>query len=90
MTGSGARAVAGRQGVVTEERTNPEQDDVTLAEIEVESDVMDADVEGLAPAPERPSAPPSEPGPDRPELDELDLAEAEVETDVMDADIEGR
>jgi hypothetical protein len=75
---------------VTEERTNPEQDDVTLAEVELESDVMDADIEGLAPAPERPPAPPSQPGPDRPELDELDLVEAELETDVMDADVEGR
>jgi hypothetical protein len=75
---------------VTEERTNPEQDDVTLAEIELESDVMDADVEGLAPAPDRPAATPSEPGEDQPGLDEIDLAEAEAETDVMDADVEGR
>jgi hypothetical protein len=75
---------------VTEERTNPEKDDVTLAEIELESDVMDADVEGLGPAPDRPAATPSEPGEDQPGLDEIDLAEAEAETDVMDADVEGR
>jgi hypothetical protein len=75
---------------VSEERTNPEQDDVTLAEIEVESDVMDADVEGLAPAPDAPRAPADELPGNRPELDEVDLAEAELETDVMDADLEGR
>jgi hypothetical protein len=75
---------------VTQERTNPAQDDVTLAEVELESDVMDADVEGLSPAPERPAAAPAGPGDDRPGLDEVDLAEAEAETDVMDADVEGR
>jgi hypothetical protein len=75
---------------VTEEPKNPELDDVTLAEIELESDVMDADVEGLAPAPERPQAAPAEPVQDQPELDEVDLAEAEAEADVMDADVEGR
>jgi hypothetical protein len=75
---------------VSEERTNPEQDDVTLAEIELESDVMDADVEGLAPAPVPPQAPTDELPGDRPQLDEVDLAEAELETDLMDADLEGR
>ena len=75
---------------MSEERTNPEQDDVTLAEIEVESDVMDADVEGFAPAPEAPHAPADELPGDRPQLDEVDLAEAELETDLMDADLEGR
>jgi hypothetical protein len=75
---------------VTGERTDPEQDDVTLAEIELESDVMDADVEGLAPAPEPQAARADEPARERPELDEVDLAEAELESDVMDADLEGR
>jgi hypothetical protein len=73
---------------VTDERNTPQTDDVTLAEIELESDVMDADVEGLSPAPERPrhetvrAAHP-------PELDETDLVEAEAEADIMDADVEG-
>ena len=75
---------------MSEERTNPEQDDVTLAEIEVESDVMDADVEGIAPAPEPPRGEGDAPAGDRPALDEVDLAEAELETDLMDADVEGR
>jgi hypothetical protein len=75
---------------VTGEPKNPEQDDVTLAEIELESDVMDADVEGLAPAPEPPHAQSDELTGNRPELDEVDLAEAELETDLMDADLEGR
>ena len=75
---------------MTEERTNPEQDDVTLAEIELESDVMDADVEGISPAPEPQRGVTDELPGDRPELDEVDLAEAELETDLMDADLEGR
>jgi hypothetical protein len=75
---------------VSEERTNPEQDDVTLAEIEVESDVMDADVEGISPAPEPSRGQADEPSANRAQLDEVDLAEAELETDVMDADVEGR
>ena len=75
---------------MSEERTNPEQDDVTLAEIEVESDVMDADVEGISPAPEPSRGNADAPAGNRPELDEVDLAEAELETDVMDGDVEGR
>jgi hypothetical protein len=75
---------------VSEERTNPEQDDVTLAEIEVESDVMDADVEGISPAPGPSPRKADAPAGNRPELDEVDLAEAELETDMMDADLEGR
>jgi hypothetical protein len=74
---------------VTDERTDPEQDDVTLAEVEAERDVMDADVEGLAPPPDAPPTAPREPAGDAPQLDELDQVEAELEADVMDADVEG-
>ena len=75
---------------MSEEPTNPELDDLTLAEIEVESDVMDADIEGIGPVPEPSRAEANAPAGDRLELDEVDLAEAELETDVMDADLEGR
>ena len=74
---------------MTDERTEPEQDDVTLAEIEAERDVMDADIEGLAPPPDGPTATPVEPAHEPPQLDELDQVEAELEADVMDADVEG-
>ena len=74
---------------MTEERANQETDDLTLAEAEVESDVMDADVEGLAPAPDRPAAEPIAPAHEPPQLDDTDLVEAEAEADVMDADVEG-
>jgi hypothetical protein len=74
---------------VTDERSTPQDDDVTLAEIELESDVMDADVEGLSPAPETPRREPVQPAHEPPQLDDVDLAEAEAEADVMDADIEG-
>jgi hypothetical protein len=73
---------------VTEQR-QPEQDDVTLAEIEVESDIMDADIEGLAPAHERAPHEALTRAHEPPELSEEDLAEAEAEADVMDADVEG-
>jgi hypothetical protein len=78
----------GSDGPVTDERPNPEQDDVTLAEIELESDLMDADVEGLGRA-ERSAAVPAEPVHEAAKLDDNDLAEAEAEADVMDADVEG-
>jgi hypothetical protein len=71
------------------ERDTPQDDDVTLAEIELESDVMDADVEGIGPTPERPPHEQIRPAHDPPKLDEADLVEAEAEADVMDADIEG-
>jgi hypothetical protein len=73
---------------VTDERTNTEQDDVTLAEVELESDLMDADVEGLG-EPQRSAATPPEPAHQPAELDDDQLAEAEAEADVMDADVEG-
>ena len=72
---------------MSDQRTNPEQDDVTLAEIEVESDIMDADVEGLAPAPERPAMTPVEPVGAAAELDEVDLAEADASADITEADV---
>jgi hypothetical protein len=74
---------------VTDERSTPQNDDVTLAEIELESDVMDADVEGIAPPPERPAHGAITPAHEPAQLDEVDLAEAEAEADVMDADVEG-
>jgi hypothetical protein len=74
---------------VTQERPNQEPNDVTLAEAELESDVMDADVEGLAPAPDRPPTEPTAPVHEPAQLDDVDLAEAEAEADVMDADVEG-
>jgi lipoprotein-anchoring transpeptidase ErfK/SrfK len=64
------------------------QDDVTLAEIEAERDVMDADVEGISTA-EPSAATRGEPVNDPAERDELDQVEAELEADVMDADVEG-
>jgi hypothetical protein len=73
---------------VTQERANQEPDDVTLAEVEVETDVMDADVEGLS-EPERSAAEPAQPAHEPAQLDDVDLAEAEAEADVMDADVEG-
>jgi hypothetical protein len=73
---------------VTEERRNPEQDDVTLAEAELESDLMDADIEGLGPA-GRSAAQPAKPVHEPVQLDDDELAEAEAEADVMDADVEG-
>jgi hypothetical protein len=74
---------------VTEERRDQEPDDVTLAEVELESDLMDADIEGLGPAPERSAAAPSKPARAPAELTDDELAEAEAEADVMDADVEG-
>lgn len=74
---------------MTQERANQEPDDLTLAEAELESDIMDADVEGLAPTPDRPPTEPTTPAHEPAQLDDVDLAEAEAEADVMDADVEG-
>jgi len=55
-----------------------------LAEAELETDVMDADLE----EPDEP-VPVTEPEPAKSTLSEEELAEAELESDVMDADVEG-
>ena len=55
-----------------------------LSEAELETDVMDADLE----EPDD-SVPVVEPEPAESTLSEEELAEAELESDVMDADVEG-